>query len=159
VKGAAKIRVQWVLYNPRWYTIAKQAGIVGCRVVQPGGAMKILVIDDNPAFRSSLARTLGKGGYQVVMADDGEQGLAMFRVENPDLVICDLIMPRRSGVDTIQQIRRESPAMKIIAISGSGTMMNVDGLATAFESGADDVIVKPFDSEDLLSRVTQVFGI
>jgi DNA-binding response OmpR family regulator len=121
--------------------------------------MKILVIDDNPAFRSSLAGTLGRGGYQVIMADDGEHGLAVFRKEKPDLVICDLIMPRRSGVDTIRQIRRESPAMKIIAVSGSGVMMNVDGLATALENGADEVIVKPFDSEDLLSRVTQVLGI
>ena len=99
--------------------------------------MKILVIDDNPAFRYSLAGALGKGGYQVVMAEDGEHGLAIFRKEHPDLVICDLIMPRRNGVDTIQQIRRESPAMKIIAISGSGVMMNVDGLATALENGAD----------------------
>jgi DNA-binding response OmpR family regulator len=66
----------------------------------------------------------------------------------------------RSGLlDTIQQIRRESPAMKIIAISGSGVVMNVDGLATALESGADDVIVKPFDSADPLTRVTQVLGI
>jgi DNA-binding response OmpR family regulator len=118
--------------------------------------MKILVIDDNPAFRYSLAGALGKGGYQVVMADDGEHGLVVFRNENPDLVICDLVMPRRNGIDTIQQIRRESPAMKIIAISGGAVMMNVEGLATALESGADDVIVKPFDSEDLLTRVTQV---
>jgi DNA-binding response OmpR family regulator len=121
--------------------------------------MKVLVIDDNSAFRHSLAGALGKGGYQVVMADDGEHGLAVFRKECPDLVICDLIMPRRNGVDTIQQIRRESPTMKIIAISGSSLSMNVDGLATALESGADDVIVKPFDSEDLLSRVSQVLGV
>lgn len=120
--------------------------------------MKILVIDDNSALRFSLAGALGRGGYQVVLADDGEHGLAMFRKEQPDLVICDLIMPRRNGVDTIQQIRRESPAMKIIAISGNSFAMNVDGLATALESGANDVIVKPFDSEDLLTRVTQVLG-
>ena len=118
--------------------------------------MKILVIDDNPAFRYSLAGALGKGGYQVLTADDGEHGIALFRTENPDLVICDLIMPRLNGVDTIQKIRRESPAMKIIAISGNAVMMNVDGLATALESGADDVIVKPFDSQDLLTRVAQV---
>ena len=59
--------------------------------------MKILVIDDNPAFRYSLAGALGKGGYQVVMADDGEHGLALFRKENPDLVICDLIMRAAVG--------------------------------------------------------------
>jgi len=121
--------------------------------------MKILVIDDNSSFRYSLAGALGRGGYEVVMADDGEHGLAVFRKEQPDLVICDLIMPRRNGVDTIAQIKREAPAMKIIAISGSGVMMNIDGLATALESGADDVIVKPFDAQDLLSRVTQVLGI
>ena len=126
---------------------------------QRSAAVKILVIDDNPSFRYSLAGALGRGGYEVIMADDGQNGLAAFRKEKPDLVICDLIMPRRHGIDTIQQIRRESPAMKIIAISGGGVTINVDGLATALDSGADDVIVKPFDSEDLLNRVTQVMGI
>jgi CheY-like chemotaxis protein len=121
--------------------------------------LKILVIDDNPAFRHSLAGALGKGGYEVVTADDGEHGLATFRTEHPDLVICDLVMPRKNGVDTIRQIRRESPAVKIIAMSGSAMMMNVDGLATALDSGASDVIVKPFDAEDLLSRVMQVLGL
>jgi PleD family two-component response regulator len=66
-----------------------------------GRRMKILVIDDNPAFRHSLAGALGRGGYEVIVADDGEQGLAVFRKETPDLVICDLIMPRRNGVDTV----------------------------------------------------------
>lgn len=115
--------------------------------------MKILVIDDDAAFRYSLARMLGRVGYEVVVAEDGEHGLALFHQEQPDLVICDLIMPYLSGVDTIAEIRREAPATKIIAISGGGQSMNADGLATALEKGANEIIVKPFDSEALLDSV------
>src|SRR5712691_1882560 len=117
--------------------------------------MKILVIDDDASVRYTLARILGRAGYAVVMADDGDHGLAMFRKERPDLVISDLIMPHRDGIETIAQIRRESPAMKIIAISGGSRTMNADGLAAALEIGASDVVVKPFTPEDLLDRVRQ----
>src|SRR5260370_10518147 len=115
--------------------------------------MKILVIDDDASVRYTLARILGRAGFAVVMADDGEHGVAMFGKERPDLVISDLIMPQRDGIETIAQIRRESPAMKIIAISGGSRTMNADGLAMALENGASDVIVKPFDPKDLLDRV------
>ncbi len=120
--------------------------------------MKILVIDDEAPVRYALARILRKGGYDVAMADDGEHGLAIFRKERPDLVICDLMMPHRNGLETIAQIRRESPAMKIIAISGGMRVFNVEGLATALENGANEVIVKPFHADDVLSRVTQALG-
>ena len=124
--------------------------------------MKILVIDDDKAVRYTLARILVNAGYEVMMADDGEHGLATFRRHRPDLVICDLIMPRSDGIETIAQIRRDSPAMKIIAMSGGGRggrTMNVDGLATALESGASEILVKPFRNEDLLSRVGDIFGV
>ena len=124
--------------------------------------MKVLVIDDDKSFRYMLARILVNGGYEVVMADDGEHGLAMFHNDRPDLIICDLIMPHRGGIDTIAQIRRESVAMKIIAISGGGRggrTMNVDGLAAALESGASEVMVKPFRNEDLLSRVRNILAV
>src|SRR5713226_8530283 len=123
--------------------------------------MKILVIDDEASVRYTLARILVNGGYEVVTADDGEHGLAVFHKDRPDLVICDLIMPHRDGIETIAQIRRESPALKIIAISGGGRggqAMNVDGLATALEAGANEVIVKPFRNEDLLSRVRSILA-
>jgi DNA-binding response OmpR family regulator len=120
--------------------------------------MKILVIDDDSSVRYMLARILRTGAYDVVMADDGDHGLAVFRKERPDLVICDLMMPHRNGIETIAQIRRESPAMKIIAISGGGRAMNVDGLATALETGANEIIVKPFRADDVLSRVSETLG-
>src|SRR5260370_34106359 len=112
--------------------------------------MKILVIDDDKSLRYTLARILVNDGYEVVMAEDGEHGLAMFHKDRPDLVICDLIMPQRGGIETIAQIRRESPAMKIIAMSGGGRggrTMNVDGLAMALEAGVNEVLVKTFRAE------------
>lgn len=116
--------------------------------------MKILVIDDEPAIRYAVARILRGGGYDVVLADDGEHGLALFRKEAPSLVICDLVMPRIDGLETIAQIRQEAPGMKIIAVSGSDLAINADGLAAALQNGADEVIVKPFNPAYLLERVT-----
>lgn len=116
------------------------------------------MIDDDSAMRYTLARILRKGEFEVVMADDGEHGLAMFRKERPDLIICDLIMPQRDGLDTIAQVRRESPAMKIIAISGGSLAMNADGLAAALAAGATEVVVKPFRAEDILDRVTRLLA-
>jgi DNA-binding response OmpR family regulator len=116
--------------------------------------MKVLVIDDDAATRYALARILRNGEYDVATADDGEHGLAMFHKERPDLVICDLVMPRINGHETIAQIRLESPTVKIIAISGGQRSMNADGLANALEAGADDVIMKPFHAEDILGRVS-----
>ena len=121
--------------------------------------MKILVIDDDAGMRHTLARILQSGGHEVSMADDGEHGLMMFHLERPDLVICDLIMPHVDGIETIAQVRRESPAMKIIAISGGDRDMNVDGLATALEKGANEVIVKPFHAEEVLNLVASLLGL
>lgn len=121
--------------------------------------MKILIIDDDRSFRFALARTLTQAGYELGIAHDGEHGLAMFHQTKPDLVICDLIMPYRDGIETIAQIRRESPAMKIIAISGGlpgGRTMNSENLAAALELGASEVLMKPLDSDDLLRRVRRV---
>jgi DNA-binding response OmpR family regulator len=120
--------------------------------------MKVLVIDDEAAVRYALARVLRNGGYDVVLADNGEQGLALFDKERPDLVICDLLMPPPSGLETIAQIRRESPVMKIIAISGTDQTINADGLATALETGANEVMVKPFRASELLSQVTSALA-
>jgi CheY-like chemotaxis protein len=121
--------------------------------------MKILVVDDEYLVRYTLARILRGNGFEVATAADGASGMAVFRSAEPDLVITDIIMPEQEGIETIRLMRRERPAVKIIAMSGSAMMMNVDGLATALDSGASDVIVKPFDAEDLLSRVMQVLGL
>ena len=121
-----------------------------------GAAMKILVIDDNKSLTNSIEKILSGAGHAVAVADDGEEGLSMFREDCPDLVICDLVMPREGGHFVIAEIRREAPATKIIAISGGAS---VDGLAAALESGADEIIAKPFGATTLLDAIKTVCGI
>jgi CheY-like chemotaxis protein len=113
--------------------------------------MKILVIDDDHLVRYALSKILLSNGYEVVTAADGRRGMALLRAENPDAVITDIIMPEQEGIDTIIQIRRERPAIKIIAISGGGRIRNVDFLEMAHSLGASEVIAKPFEVDELLS--------
>jgi len=97
--------------------------------------MKILVIDDDHLVRYALSKILLNAGYQVVTASDGRRGMAVLRAEHPDAVITDIIMPEQEGIDTIIQIRRERPSIKIIAISGGGRIRNIDFLEMASRWG------------------------
>jgi DNA-binding response OmpR family regulator len=119
--------------------------------------MKILVIDDDYLVRFTLARLLRKKGYDVVTAADGERGMTVFRSTAPDLVITDIIMPEQEGIETIRLMRRDRPDAKIIAISGGARFGDLDVLEIARKLGADDVIHKPFDAAELLSRVRQLY--
>jgi CheY-like chemotaxis protein len=114
---------------------------------------KILVIDDDAVVRDTIVQILEGEGYSVVSAEDGMRGVALFRSEHPDLVITDIIMPEREGIQTITEIRGLVPAAKVIAISGGGRIGNADFLQIARLLGAVDVISKPFDPDDFLSRV------
>jgi two-component system chemotaxis response regulator CheY len=114
---------------------------------------KILVIDDDVIVRETIVQILEDGGYQVVSAEDGKRGMAAFRSEHPDLVITDIIMPEQEGIQTITEIRGVKPDAKIIAISGGGRIGNTDFLKIARHLGAFDAIAKPFDPDDLLTRV------
>jgi len=118
--------------------------------------MKILVIDDDNLMRYTLARLLRSQGYEVVTAADGELGMTVFRSAAPDLVITDILMPEQEGIETIRLMRRERPAAKIIAISGGARLGDFDVLEMAHKLGADDVIRKPFDAGELLTRVRQL---
>jgi CheY-like chemotaxis protein len=80
---------------------------------------KILVIDDDVIVRKTIIRLLEDGGYKVLSAEDGLRGMAMFRSEQPDLVITDIITPEQEGIQTITEMRKAKPDAKIIAISGS----------------------------------------
>ncbi len=115
---------------------------------------KILVIEDNPIVRSTVGRILQAGGYEVISANDGLQGVAAFRKEQPDLVVTDIIMPEQEGIETIRQILSDRPNAKIIAISGGGRIGNTDFLQIARKVGATEVLPKPFDPDDLLQMVS-----
>ena len=114
---------------------------------------KILVIDDDVIVRETIVQILEDGGHQVVSAEDGKRGMVAFRSERPDLIITDIIMPEQEGIQTITEIRGVQPNAKIIAISGGGRIGNTDFLKIARHLGAFDAIAKPFDPDDLLSRV------
>jgi CheY-like chemotaxis protein len=115
---------------------------------------KILVIEDNAIVRNTVMRILRTAGYTVVTANDGLEGVDIFRKELPDLVISDIIMPQQEGIGTIRQILAERPGTKIIAISGGGRIGNTDFLQIARKMGAVDALPKPFDPDDLLGRIT-----
>lgn len=114
---------------------------------------KILVIDDDVTVRETIIQILEDGGYTVVSAEDGERGLVAFRSEQPDLVITDIIMPDKEGIQAITEMRNERPDAKIIAISGGGRIGNTDFLRIARSLGAMDIIPKPFDPDELVNRV------
>ena len=118
--------------------------------------MKVLVIDDEPAVRYAVTRVLESNGFEVTTAPDGIQGMVQFRSCHPDLVITDLIMPEQEGMQTIKQIRQADAAVKILAISGGGRLVNVDFLQVARRLGADEILPKPFDATELLSTIRQL---
>ena len=92
--------------------------------------------------------------YRCAGAADGLEGLRTFRTLQPDLVITDLIMPVKEGLDTIRLLRTWSPEAKIIAISGGGRVANTDLLAEAAVLGASVVIAKPFEPDELIVKVS-----
>ena len=116
---------------------------------------KILVIDDNVVVRNTIVQLLEGEGYQVVSAEDGRRGLNVFRAEKPDLVITDIIMPEKEGIETIRDIRDACPNAKIIAISGGGRIGNTDFLRIARQLGASDVISKPLDPDHFISIIRE----
>jgi len=116
---------------------------------------KILVIDDDDMVRTTIVRVLQSQGYQVVTARDGEQGLRVHRREMPDLVITDILMPEKEGIETIMTIKKEQPNARIIAISGGGRFGDADVLEMAKQLGACHSIAKPVEPEELLRSVSR----
>jgi len=117
---------------------------------------RILVIDDDPFIRDVLKQTLERSRHNVVLAGDGEQGLQLFRENNFDLVITDLIMPKKEGIETIVELRKISPSARIIAISGGYRLPAENYLKIATTLGVDGTLIKPFEKADLISAVDDV---
>lgn len=114
---------------------------------------KILVIDDDLLFRSMLVEMLERKEYLVYAAEDGEQGVNIWKEVQPDIVITDIIMPNKEGIETILEMKRQNKSVKIIAISGGGRTNAQDNLRSAKLLGASLTLSKPFDSGDLLTAV------
>jgi CheY-like chemotaxis protein len=115
----------------------------------------ILVIDDDPALRRMIERVLRRGGHEVELAENGIAGLHAFRRRKPDLVITDILMPVKEGLDTIRLLRDWAPELKIVAISGGSPRGGKDPVAAALEFGATSFVAKPFEPAALLDEVAR----
>jgi len=118
----------------------------------------ILVIDDEVQIRDVLRTVLERVGYQVTEAGDGNEGLQIYAEGGIDLVVTDIIMPEKGGIDTIMDLRRDFPDVKVIAISGGGMCGDVSYLDMALGVGADRAIGKPFVLDDFLESVEDLLS-
>jgi CheY-like chemotaxis protein len=113
----------------------------------------VLIIEDDVIVRHSLEDLLQGSGIEVITASDGREGMKLFRVHQPRVVVTDIIMPKQEGIETIRQIRREAPETKIIAMSGGGRIGNSDLLSIAAAFGANVTLAKPFEPKEFIDAV------
>ncbi len=119
-----------------------------------GSRKKILLVDDDREIVESMKIALDSSGYEVVVARDGNQGLAMAEREDPDLVILDMMMPKRSGFLVLEKLRRTRPVpVRVIMITANEGSRHK---AYAEMLGVDDYIRKPFAMDRLLDSVTRL---
>ena len=116
----------------------------------------ILVIDDEEGIRALVRDILEKEGHKVIEAANGIVGLELFNQNRPDLVITDIFMPEKEGTQTILELRKSYPNVKIIAISGGAIAQSFDVLGTAKIFGALRVLAKPFHPKDMRQAVKEL---
>jgi CheY-like chemotaxis protein len=119
---------------------------------------RVLIIDDEPEIRTLVQHVLNGAGYETVQAGDGREGIALLRKDPADLIITDLIMPGQEGLETIMEIRRFYPKMKIVAMSGGGHGGVLDFLPMASQLGAARTLPKPFTRDQLLTAVREALA-
>jgi DNA-binding response OmpR family regulator len=123
----------------------------------------ILVVDDEVEVGEAIRRVLDRAGFGVVVARGVAEGLQAAQMQQPDIVVTDMIMPKTNGIELIKTLRSRYPRVQVIAISGGGSFglnsYKPDAikthayLAAAREAGAQEILTKPFDMNDLLAAV------
>ena len=114
---------------------------------------KILVIDDDASMRRLMIRTLSDHQHELIEAQNGREGLELVKEHKPEIVITDILMPQKEGIETIREIREVAPGTKIIAVSGGGSSHNLMFLDIAKAFGADAALAKPFRPNQLVEAV------
>ena len=115
----------------------------------PGGRGRVLVVDDDPALAEMLTIVLRTEGFDSRVCSTGDGALAAFRDFRPDVVLLDLMLPGKDGIDVCREIRADSGVPIVMLTAKSDTVDIVLGL----ESGADDYVVKPFKPKELIARI------
>lgn len=119
----------------------------------------ILVVDDDPTVRMIASEILTGAGHQVSEAEDGDEALKLVAETPFDLVLLDMLMPNKDGLETISELRGRRPRMRILAISSGGRMDAGQLLRMALVFGADETMVKPLHSDVLTGTVTRLLSI
>ena len=117
---------------------------------------KILVIDDEMQMRELLKKSLTRAGYEVTLAGDGDEGIRCFQRAPADLVVTDLIMPEKEGLQCIVELCRLAPGIKIIAVSGGGMGPAENYLELAKKMGAAKTLIKPFELKELQEVIREL---
>ena len=119
---------------------------------------RILVVDDDEGVRMMLRVLMEKSGYEVVEAGNGNEAVLSIQAHTPALVIMDIVMPEKEGLETILEVRQFQPDLPIIAISGGGRIGPAHYLDDAVKFGASKVFTKPLNLEDIRRAVTDLIS-
>jgi YesN/AraC family two-component response regulator len=118
-------------------------------------AVKILLVDDEILTRKTLEAFLVRKGFDVISAEDGHHATRFLKKYTPQIVITDIIMPEKNGIELILDIQKKYPSIKIIAISGGGKINASTHLNIAKDLGVHAIISKPVTDKDLLSAIEE----
>src|ERR1700730_10598335 len=113
---------------------------------------QVLIVDDEPNLRKILSAQLTRDGYDVLTAEDGEQGLQVLRDHHIDLVVTDLKMPKIDGMTLLKKALEEEPELPVVLITAHGT---IDTAVEALKRGAFDFVTKPFDKDEVRQIVAK----
>jgi DNA-binding NtrC family response regulator len=116
---------------------------------------RILIVDDDASIRRTLQALLNRAGYEVMAARDGNEAVRLWRDHGGDLVITDLHMPEKDGIQTIIELLSHTPGARIIAMSGGGQTKRLDLLGNASLLGAVLTIEKPFTIDEMMNTVSR----
>ena len=119
---------------------------------------RILIIDDDVQFLKMLRQMLERAGYEIVEASNGKIGIKLFRENPTDLIITDIFMPDKDGLETIMELKQEFPAIKIIAMSGGGQKNEFCYLDIAKIFGVNRSLNKPFERQEILQVIEELVG-
>jgi len=113
---------------------------------------RILIVDDTPTNVDILAKRLSAHGYEILTAGDGEEGLAVAREQQPDLILLDIMMPVMDGIEALRALRSQESTKNIPVIMVT-TKSEEARVATCYKLGCADYVTKPVDKTDLLTKV------
>lgn len=116
---------------------------------------RVLIVDDDAMVRDSFAVVLQGAGHEIAVAADGRKGLDLHAREPFDLIVTDIVMPEMEGIEMIRRLKRDSPDVAVIAISGGARLEPSYHLNVARALGADETLAKPIKPRDLVAAVAR----